>query len=50
MQIILVILIESSIDICNHIISQNDFRPPLDYADTFKVLAENGAFIDFIGL
>lgn len=39
-----IVAIESAIDICNHIISQNGFRPPSDYADTFKVLAENGAF------
>lgn len=39
-----IIAIESAIDICNHIISQNGFRVPVDYADTFKVLAENGAF------
>ncbi len=37
-----ILAIESAIDICNHIISQNGFRPPQDYADTFKVLAEQG--------
>ncbi len=37
-----IVAIESAIDICNHIISQNGFRPPQDYADTFKVLAEQG--------
>jgi uncharacterized protein YutE (UPF0331/DUF86 family) len=31
-----VIAIESAIDICNHIISQNGYRVPEDYADTFK--------------
>lgn len=39
-----VIAIEAAIDICNHIISQNGFRTPEDYADTFQVLAEQGAF------
>ncbi len=32
-----VIAIESAIDICNHIISQNGYRVPDDYADTFQV-------------
>lgn len=41
-----IIAIESAIDICNHIISQNGLRPPQDYGDTFKVLAENGVFDD----
>jgi len=39
-----VIAIEAAITICNHIISQNGFRAPENYADTFQVLAENGAF------
>lgn len=39
-----IVAIESAIDICNHIISQNGFRAPQDYGDTFKVLAEEGAF------
>jgi uncharacterized protein YutE (UPF0331/DUF86 family) len=44
-----VIAIESAIDICNHIISQNGYRAPDDYADTFQVLGEQGAFNeDFI--
>ena len=38
-----IVAIESAIDICNHIISQNGYRAPEDYADTFQVLAENGA-------
>ncbi|ACI19837.1 type VII toxin-antitoxin system HepT family RNase toxin [Dictyoglomus thermophilum] len=37
-----IIAIESAIDICNHIISQNGLRPPKDYSDTFRVLFENG--------
>lgn len=39
-----VVAIESSIDICNHIISQNGYRAPEDYADTFQVLGEQGVF------
>ena len=39
-----IVAIESSIDMCNHIISQNSYRAPEDYADTFKVLGEVGAF------
>jgi uncharacterized protein YutE (UPF0331/DUF86 family) len=45
----LVVAIESAIDICNHVISQNSYRVPDDYADTFQVLGEHGAFDkDFI--
>jgi len=44
-----VIAIESAIDICNHVISQNSFRIPDDYADTFQVLEEQGVFeTDFV--
>jgi len=39
-----IVAIESAIDISNHIISQNAFRTPEDYADTFQVLAEKGVF------
>ncbi len=39
-----IVAIEAAIDICNHIISQNGYRVPEDYADTFEVLAEQGAF------
>ncbi len=39
-----VVAIESCIDICNHIISQNGYRAPEDYADTFQVLGEQGVF------
>ena len=39
-----VMAIESAIDICNHIISQNGYRAPEDYADTFQVLGEQGIF------
>lgn len=44
-----IVAIESAIDICNHIISQNGYRAPEDYADTFQVMGEQGAFDkDFI--
>lgn len=39
-----IIAIESAIDICNHIISQNGYRVPKDYGDTFQVLSEQGIF------
>ena len=39
-----VMAIESAIDICNHIISQNGYRAPEDYADTFQVLGEQVIF------
>jgi uncharacterized protein YutE (UPF0331/DUF86 family) len=39
-----IVAIESCIDMCNHLISRNGFRVPEDYADTFRVLAEEGAF------
>jgi len=39
-----IIAIETTIDICNHIISQNGYRAPEDYADTFQILGEHGAF------
>ena len=38
-----IVAIESAIDVCNHIISQNGYRSPEDYADTFRVLHEQGA-------
>jgi uncharacterized protein YutE (UPF0331/DUF86 family) len=37
-----IIAIEAAIDMGNHIISQNGFRAPEDYADTFTVLGEYG--------
>lgn len=40
----LIVAIEGAVDLCNHIISKNGFRTPEDYADTFKVMAERGAF------
>lgn len=36
-----VIAIEAAIDVANHLIAKNNFRAPVDYADTFKVLNEN---------
>ncbi len=39
-----IVSIEGIIDLCNHIISKNTFRTPEDYADTFRVLNERGAF------
>lgn len=39
-----IVAIEGIIDLCNHIIAKNKFRVPEDYADTFKVMAERGAF------
>jgi len=44
-----IVAIESAIDICNHVISQNGYRTPEDYSDTFQILGEHGAFNeDFI--
>ncbi len=39
-----IVVIESSIDMCNHIISRNGYRVPEDYGDTFRVMCEEGAF------
>jgi len=39
-----IVVIESSIDMCNHIISRNGYRVPEDYGDTFRVMREAGAF------
>ncbi|MHC4216533.1 MAG: type VII toxin-antitoxin system HepT family RNase toxin, partial [Planctomycetota bacterium] len=39
-----IVVIESSIDMCNHIISRNGYRVPEDYGDTFRVMREEGAF------
>ncbi len=40
----LIVALEGALDLSNHIIAKNGFRTPEDYADTFKVLAEKGAF------
>ncbi len=39
-----IVAIEGMIDLCNHVIAKNSFRAPEDYADTFRVMAERGAF------
>lgn len=39
-----IVAIEGIVDLCNHLIAKNSFRTPEDYADTFRVLAEKGAF------
>ncbi|MEW6662701.1 MAG: type VII toxin-antitoxin system HepT family RNase toxin [Bacillota bacterium] len=39
-----VVAIEATIDIVNHLIRKNGYRVPEDYADTFRVLTENGLF------
>ena len=41
-----IVAIESTIDMCNHIIARNGYRVPEDYADTFRVLGEVGALED----
>lgn len=40
----LIVAIEGAVDLCNHLIAKNGFRTPEDYADSFKVLEERGAF------
>ena len=40
----LIFAIEGMIDLCNHVIAKNGLRPPNDYADSIRVLTENGAF------
>jgi len=39
-----IVAIESSIDMCNHVIARNGYRAPEDYADTFRVMNEAGMF------
>lgn len=39
-----IVAVEAAIDIMNHLISKNGYRIPEDYADTFRVLTENGVF------
>ncbi len=45
----LIIVIESAIDVCNHVIAKNNFRVPDDYADTFRVMVENGIISEEFG-
>lgn len=40
----LIVVIEGAVDLCNHIIAKNGLRTPEDYADTFRVMEEKGAF------
>ena len=35
------IMIETCLDIANHIVSDQGYRAPVSYADIFKVLGEN---------
>jgi uncharacterized protein YutE (UPF0331/DUF86 family) len=45
----LIVAIEGAVDLCNHVIAKNGFRTPEDYADTFRVMEERGAFAaDFV--
>jgi len=39
-----IVAIECCIDICSHLISKNELRAPEDYADTFRVMEEEGVF------
>lgn len=39
------IMIETCVDIANHVISDNNMRPPTNYSDTFKVLFENNIMV-----
>lgn len=44
-----VLAVEAAVDLCNHAISRFKLRAPEDYADSFAVLAEAGAFnADFL--
>ena len=38
-----IICIEGMIDICNHLISQNNLGTPSDYADSFRIIWKNGS-------
>jgi uncharacterized protein YutE (UPF0331/DUF86 family) len=40
----LIVVIEGAVDLCNHVIAKNGLRTAEDYADTFKVMNEQGAF------
>ncbi len=42
----LIVAIEAAIDLSGHAISRMGLRGAEDYADTFRVLGENGAFSD----
>lgn len=38
----LIVAIEASIDLANHLISQNNLKIPESYADTFQILEDEG--------
>ena len=38
----LIVAIEAAIDLCTHVIARNKLRVPNDYADTFRVMEEEG--------
>ena len=40
----LIVSVEAALDMCFHLISQNRWRVPKDYADTFRVMGDEGAF------
>ncbi|MDP2855164.1 MAG: DUF86 domain-containing protein [Smithellaceae bacterium] len=40
----LIVAIEGAVDLSNHIIAKNGYRTAEDYADTFKVMNQQGAF------
>ena len=42
--------VECCLDIANHIIAAKGFRAPKDYADSFKVLEEQGVFDEKLGM
>lgn len=42
--------IECCLDVANHIIASEGFRAPKDYADSFKVLQEEGVFGEEFGV
>lgn len=42
MQSIILVAIEALIDLSNHLISQNNFPIPESYADSFKILKDEG--------
>ncbi|MEW6527747.1 MAG: DUF86 domain-containing protein [Spirochaetota bacterium] len=39
-----IVAIEGMIDLCNHVITKNNFREPNDYADTFRIMKEQALF------
>ncbi len=42
--------VECCLDIANHIIAARGLRPPKDYADSFKVLEEQGVLNEDLGM